>query len=93
MEGDIVIIKYAGAYSRALLQGFFIEHAPAVYSYDSWGIRYSSRIYSARFLRDSGLREAILKAWVSDKGPFAFVPVVRRLVLVRDLLFAVKVML
>ncbi|MBE5024007.1 pyridoxal-dependent decarboxylase [Olsenella sp. DSM 107455] len=32
-EGDIVLIKFAGAYSMSFTPGFFIEDAPAVYSY------------------------------------------------------------
>ena len=32
-EGDIVLIKFAGAYSMSFSPGFFIEGAPAVYSY------------------------------------------------------------
>lgn len=35
LEGDLILIKYAGAYSMSFTPGFFIEHAPAVYSYDS----------------------------------------------------------
>lgn len=34
-EGDFILIKYAGAYSMSFTPGFFIEHAPAVYSYNS----------------------------------------------------------
>lgn len=32
-EGDIVLIRFAGAYSMSFTPGFFIEDAPAVYSY------------------------------------------------------------
>lgn len=32
-EGDIILIRFAGAYSMSFTPGFFIEHAPAVYSY------------------------------------------------------------
>lgn len=34
-EGDFILIKYAGAYSMSFTPGFFIEHAPAVYTYNS----------------------------------------------------------
>lgn len=34
-EDDLILIKYAGAYSMSFTPGFFIEHAPAVYSYNS----------------------------------------------------------
>ncbi|WP_157941065.1 pyridoxal-dependent decarboxylase [Rubneribacter badeniensis] len=32
-EGDMVLIKYAGAYSMSFTPGFFIEHPPAVYGF------------------------------------------------------------
>ncbi|OUO34594.1 hypothetical protein [Olsenella sp. An290] len=32
-EGDIVLIRFAGAYSMSFTPGFFIEDAPAVYSF------------------------------------------------------------
>lgn len=34
-EGDLMLISFAGAYSMSFTPGFFIESAPAVYSYDN----------------------------------------------------------
>ena len=34
-EGDLILIFFAGAYSMSFTPGFFIESAPAVYSYDN----------------------------------------------------------
>ena len=32
-EGDLVLVRFAGAYSMSFTPGFFIEHAPAVYAW------------------------------------------------------------
>lgn len=41
-EGDLVLIRYAGAYSMSFIPGFFIEGAPAVYAWRADGGGFAS---------------------------------------------------
>lgn len=47
-EGDIVLVRFAGAYSMSFTPGFFIEHAPAVYAYHDGGFENLRPLYNPR---------------------------------------------